>query len=333
MAHTLISAPGKLFLFGEYAVLAGGQSIVTATDRRVAATGHESVLGYGFNGQHLQDVPALPQHVAQTLNLPPEAASGWSTDAGAFFEGASKLGLGSSAASTVALTALAHQGELNTSRVFADALTAHFALQGGRGSGADVAASAFGGTIAYQRRTPQAPFDPIDVLPKGDDFAQIQPLEWPEGLRVEALWLGTPAHSVSFIKQVERAYAQRKQLIESTFDLIHMTTRDAMKCFGPNPSEGLEVLLSNVSIQNEAMNALGLGSGAPILIDAHRALMQHVRPFGLVTKPSGAGGGDFSLVFGPSDADWEGMIESLPIGIKHLGIGLHASGVGSMQDR
>lgn len=325
-APTDVSAPGKLFLFGEYAVLAGGQSIVTATSRRVRATRHDGA-GYLFNGQVSPTLPPLPMHVAQTLSLSTDQASGWATDARAFFEKDSKLGLGSSAASTVALTALAQDGPCEPNKVFGEALRAHVALQGGRGSGADVAASAFGGTIAYQRRAPQAPFGALDALPKGEGFAEIHALQWPEGLRVEALWLGTPAHSVSFIKQVEQAYAQRKQLIESTFDLIHMTTRDVLKCFGPDPTEGLDVLLSNVSIQNEAMNALGLGSGAPILIEAHRALMRHTQPYGLVTKPSGAGGGDFSLVFGPQDAKWDAMLAALPQSIQHLNVGLHAEGV------
>ena len=163
-------------------------------------------------------------------------------------------------------------------------------------------------------------------MPQGPGFADIRALTWPEGLRVEALWLGTPAHSVSFIKQVEQAYAQRRQLIESTFDLIHMTTRDVLKCFGPTPTEGLEVLCSNVRIQNEAMNALGLGSGAPILIDAHRALMRHVQPYGLVTKPSGAGGGDFSLVFRPQDAKWAAC-STRSRRVARLDLGLHAEGV------
>jgi phosphomevalonate kinase len=60
--------------------------------------------------------------------------------------------------------------------------------------------------------------------------------------------------------------------------------------------------LGAVSQAEAALDDLGRAAAAPIITEAHRALARAAAAAGLVTKPSGAGGGDLSLVFGPSDA-------------------------------
>ena len=103
------SAPGKLVLSGEYAVLAGGKALVAAVDRRVSCSverrnqGDWSFKseGYFFESTHTVDglfnelpdgdparfvarlasTTALPQHVAVTIDSSP------------FYLGKEKLGI------------------------------------------------------------------------------------------------------------------------------------------------------------------------------------------------------------------------------------------------
>ena len=72
---TSASAPGKLFLFGEYSVLAAGLSIVCAVGRRVHATMDPSPSRYRVHGAPLSSHIALPQAViAQVGGKPGDVA-------------------------------------------------------------------------------------------------------------------------------------------------------------------------------------------------------------------------------------------------------------------
>ena len=136
-------APGKLVLSGAYAVLEGAPAIATAVDRFVVADA-------------LRTTPSPTPEVTAAFEGAPAPA----VDASALFGGASadqKLGLGASAAILVASLAAKlalERGPLAdlelASAVFPRAVRAHAEAQGG-GSGVDVAASAFGGTIAFRR--------------------------------------------------------------------------------------------------------------------------------------------------------------------------------------
>ena len=75
-----------------------------------------------------------------------------------------KYGLGSSAASSVALTA-ACLGAATPSVCFDLAFRAHRTVQHGRGSGADVASSSFGGHLGVHTPPPTSPvFPPLSFL-------------------------------------------------------------------------------------------------------------------------------------------------------------------------
>ena len=131
------AAPGKLVVSGAYAVLEGAPAVVTAVDRYAVAD---------------SDRPAtfITEEVkAAGLEPPP-----W-FDATQLRDGDHKLGLGSSAAIVVASLGTAESELPETpsaddpivARVFHRALRAHQQAQGG-GSGIDVAAASFGGTLA-----------------------------------------------------------------------------------------------------------------------------------------------------------------------------------------
>src|SRR3954471_7989598 len=136
----IASAPGKLILTGEYAVLDGAPAIVIAVDRRALARRNATPHGSSPFLLAVADEIAARRGTADPAA---HAALEISVDSTAFYHRLTKLGLGSSAAVTVAATALA-LGTVNPEEVLPVALAAHARAQGprgARGSGADIAAS------------------------------------------------------------------------------------------------------------------------------------------------------------------------------------------------
>ena len=102
-------APGKLFLFGEYAVLGGAPAIVCATERAVRAHLRAEADGYQLVG-----VPPDVEHAAWARRViaaagaDPALADRLRVDVSALYDDSgAKLGLGSSAASVAAIVAAA----------------------------------------------------------------------------------------------------------------------------------------------------------------------------------------------------------------------------------
>jgi phosphomevalonate kinase len=179
----IATAPGKLILTGEYAVLDGAPALVIAVDRRVVARRERSVPSSPF-------LLAVARELAQRYGADSPgalAALEIAVDSSAFYASSDctqKLGLGSSAAVTVAAAALAlaaHHGTLEGHRdeVLAIALAAHANAQGAkgaRGSGADVAAAVFGGAIAFTM-PPPAGVDPDEASVRDPDESVRDPDE------------------------------------------------------------------------------------------------------------------------------------------------------------
>ena len=333
------SAPGKLFLFGEYAVLGGAWSVVTAVDRRVVVTRGQVEEGYHVDGAASDS--ALPEAVLGA------AASPWSTDyfradVRAMYEGERKLGLGSSAASAVALAAASLETML-ADHVFDVAFRGHRNFQAGRGSGADVAASAFGGTIAYRLKRPVPPFgrsplqgrqDAVPPSARSDGFqpsdrprhfatedAEILCLPWPDDLVVGCVWTGEPADSRELMGRVEPS-VEAGSADEVLAEMAEVG-QGAVQAFLDRDATGIVHLADRY---DRLLERLGEASGAPIVTDLHRKLRQASSEVGGIAKASGAGGGDFSLVLGVRGA-FDLRALRVPDGCRLLELTLHAPGV------
>lgn len=321
----IASAPGKLFLAGEYAVLAGGWCLVAAIDRRVMATLREDASGYRVEGASLSAEQALPRAALRAAGLDEAIVARCTTDVSALYEGERKLGLGSSAASTVALLRAA--SALDAGGLFEAAFGAHRELQGGRGSGADVAAACWGGLLAYRLHEPQPPFEAIEAEPlpgaRDEGLAQLLPVSWPEELVLEAVWTGEPASSTELVGRVERARASDPRSLDAILGRIASAARAIARALA---SQDAGEVLAHMARAEALMGELGERAGAPILCPAHQALSARARGHQLVCKPSGAGGGDLSLLLGPPGADWEGMMAGLPAGCQRVSLDFFGPG-------
>ena len=283
------SAPGKLVLSGEYAVLAGGKALVAAVDRRVSCSverrnqGDWSFKseGYFFESTHTVDglfnelpdgdparfvarlasTTALPQHVAVTIDSSP------------FYLGKEKLGIGSSAAVTVALghAIAALEGQQTDIEQLYEV---HRNLQHGVGSGLDIAAAYHGGITLFQNG--QATTHGIDsTLHYGFSFSG-ESTQTPHMIARFNKWCG------------ETPPASLVNLISAANDVAEasLNARAFMSCMN-------DYIQAFVELDEEAQ----IGIFGP----AHQTAMGLAERHGVLYKPCGAGGGDMGVAFSTDD--------------------------------
>lgn len=306
-----VRAPGKLILCGEYAVLKGTPCLCAGVARYAYATVTPapsfqlSALGQGpFAVQRNGGVitlspaptdPARFELVRQVLlrapALPPvHMALDSSELAGASLDGQGtiKLGLGSSASTAVALTAALRLVSVDAPAQrtwFEEAQRAHLAMQGGLGSGVDVAAASVGGLFVYTR--PDA--DPA--------HAQISPISRTDlGLVPVVVWTGMSASTVNLVARVEALERAQPALAAQRFAQLDAVARRAAEA--GRAGDG-RTLLEAVHAYGAQMEALGVDAGVDIVTREHRTVRQLAEKHGCGGKPSGAGGGDIAVVLAP----------------------------------
>jgi phosphomevalonate kinase len=282
------SAPGKLVLCGEYAVLDGAPAISAAVGRRAVATirtaDADVVVSRGFrDGRHrfaardgrvewCSGDAALPLFEACWAALP---AAGEpvdvSLDTTAFHAGDRKLGLGSSAALTVALVAALAAWQGSDADVGRAAAFAHREFQGGAGSGVDVATSVAGGLIRFTTGGAR------------------EPLAWPTGLEAAILWSGISASTREKLARLERAGSlpSRPALAEAA---------NAAAAAWADGEAGAVIAATRGFVA--ALRAFSHDHGLDVFAAGHAGLAELAETEGLVYKPCGAGGGDIGIVLG-----------------------------------
>ncbi len=257
-------APGKAILSGEYAVLHGAPAIAVAVDRYVSVTAGDDAPS--------PFVAAALRHAGATAKL--------HVDSSALYEGDVKLGLGSSAAVTVAVVGYA-LGRLSSDkrRVFDLADAAHAEAQGTRGSGIDVACSVWGGTIRFQRA-------------KGD--VDVREVDLPDGVRLTFTWAGQPASTAELIGRVKALAEAQPSRHEAAIGRLVSHAHAFATAVNANDAEGL---VRAADAYCQAMAALGDAAGCEIVTKPHTQLAALARRHGGAAKPSGAGGGDLGVAF------------------------------------
>ena len=321
-----VSAPAKLFILGEHAVVYDGRSIVSAVDARL----HVTIQTTSPSSQ-----PAV------TIDAPDVGLYGWQTPLADIlsktqFEGESRfleatlaafqqhtplnadiaisthmdfdreLGLGSSSA-TVAATLFAlsqlFAPQLSNMQLFNTGLQAILMAQGKIGSGADLAAAIYGGTIYYVNQEPR----------------QITALDI-EKLPIVAVYSGQKAGTTSYVRQVKKLHDQHPTIINNIIQNM-LTIVDA----------GKDAILQKdwpklgrlMHIQHGLLHALGVDTSALVeVIFAAKAAGSDG------AKLSGAGGGDCAIVLASTPSQREKLAAQLQtIDREILPYTLHANGV------
>ncbi len=297
----VVSAPGKLFLVGEYTVLVEGTAVVAAIDRRVTA---RFVPGAKPSSPLIEEVMRLVTRLGdRELNGAPVV------DSDSFFVDGRKLGLGSSAAAAAAavgaLTVAAGM-DLDARRdglVLPYAMEAHRNAQQGRGSGADVAAAVHGGIIAFTRR-------------RGED-ASIRALE---ALPVELVVFstGSPSPTVDHLRAVERLAERDSRNYVARMAELRVAAERFVRAYeaGDAPT-----LIAAADAAGVGLDALGRDADFPIVIPALGFAAKLARELGGAAKPSGAGGGDVGVAFFATPEAAEAFRHRVPpLGVEILSI-------------
>lgn len=295
------SAPGKVLVSGEYAVLDGAPAIVMAVDRRARVRVSEA--GGDWHRLRLPGIAAdevrfrvddagrvalhgphpppfdlsLVGHVCKAAGPRARESLQLELDTRPFFHEASrvKLGLGSSAALAVALmTALLPEGARSPG-LEAAALAAHRAWQGGRGSGVDVAAAVRGGLLAYRAGGPS-----------------VEVLRWPDGLHWALLWSGLSSATADRVARF-RASTERPSARRAAGRLAGAAEATLSAWRANDACEALESLRRYVRV----LQAFDVDAGIGIFEAGHRELAGAAGGVGVVYKPCGAGGGDVGMAF------------------------------------
>ena len=282
------SAPGKLMLYGEHAVVYGSPCIVTAVDQRVRVTVEPNGEGeihvcspnVGLDEYHKKIARLgkddLPKSMAFVEMLVKRFYEKYQINEGIRISTESdfstQFGFGSSAAVVVALTKALSKNfkvEMDSKDIFEMAYQSVLDVQG-VGSGFDVAASVYGGTIYYV--TPGTVIESIYV---GD-------------LPMVVGYTGVKADTPTLIRQVAEL-RRNEGWVDSVFADITKLVNRAKTLFVKQDFEQLGKLMNK---KKKLLSTLNVSS---VELDKMIKASKEAGAYG--AKLSGAGGGDCMIGF------------------------------------
>lgn len=351
-------APGKLYIAGEYAVVENGYpAILVALDQFVTCSIEESAAEVGkiisrqYHNNALQWYRLGEQmvvdnrdnpfsYILSAIKVTEEYARSFARELRIFdlhidsqldSDSGKKYGLGSSATVTVAtVKALCHFYNLPVTKdeIFKLAAIAHFEVQG-NGSLGDVAASVYGGWIAYHSFDRQWLAQQRKYL----DLRTLVDLPWPD-LKIESLkapsnlqlligWTGKPASTSQLVDKISLFKArQQKEYRQFLEDSKHCIQRMVEGFHNAD----LESIKNEIRYNRELLKQLGTNSGVHIETPVLNKLCQIAEDFGGAAKTSGAGGGDCGIVAIDRDSNFKQVlkkwtankIEQLPLSVHFI---------------
>lgn len=285
------SAPGKIMISGEYAVLSGAAALVMAVNRRVEVS-LEASASWRLSADGGPDEVIPDPHFLQREEQPQTAVALalWCAsralgtrpepmkihiDSRPLQQAGSKLGLGSSAAVSVALTAALAHHEASANLSLDTCLRTHDALQGTAGSGFDVAAAWQGGCFAFRREAAGPCIQPMTAPPAALCF----------------VWTGQIARTAGFVqryRQWERSAAESQGVIAALGNASGAALQAAEHGDG-------EAFVAALTASGSGLAALADAASLPIFAGGHEQLLAIAGACQVAYKPCGAGGGDLGI--------------------------------------
>jgi phosphomevalonate kinase len=286
-------APGKLVALGEYAVLEGAPALVLAVDRYASA-----VISLSDDGAcHLRTLFPQPTERAfepgepsgseliDLVTAASPAAAAWrgTLESSAFYDGPTKLGIGSSAAALCAWAgAWAAHARRAGSAIAAPTLDSLIALhrrfQGGKGSGIDVAASFSGGVLEFA------------LGPAGS--THIGSVRLPNSVGFAGIFAGRSASTPALVARYRDWRSSRPAEAAAIHRRLSATAEAGCTAARGNAAGAF---IEAIAEYGRGLQDLGVAIGADIVTAEHREIGEHARRHGVAYKVSGAGGGDLGF--------------------------------------
>lgn len=318
------SAPGSLMLMGEHAVLYRQPALVMAHEKRITVTlsprNDEKIYINSALGKETFAISSLSETLAVSHPLFPfiltaiyrrknEFNTGFELTIDSEFS--HQIGFGSSAALVVALVAVLDRfislpiqsreissvtpvssvpsvtPDLTVSFLSALFLEAYQIIQmvQGAGSGADLAASLYGGVVYYK-----APTQISSLTPVTPPFIEKLPISLP----IVAFYSGKKVKTAEIIQKIKGRYEKEKILLDPLFNLMGETAKAAKVAV---EEEDYERLGSLMNVQHGLLSALQVSTLA--LDNIVHALREKPGIYG--AKISGAGLGDSVIGLGEAE--------------------------------
>ncbi len=295
MKKITVSAPGKLMLFGEHAVLFGKPCIVTSVSQRMKATvelTNKSIFELNAPDVNISeykkpmselgkgDIPKGAKFVEIAVSNfthvggRPTRLTGIKVTTKSEFN--SQFGFGSSSASTVCVIKALSEltgAKLSNKTIFKLAYKTVLDIQG-KGSGFDVAAATFGGTLYF-------------VI--GGKI--IQPLNL-KGMPLIIGYSGIKADTVELIAQVSKKATKYPEVIDDIYTNIGKLVPQAKRALSKSDWETVGELMN---FNQGYLSSLGVSSGK---LESMIHAARETGAYG--AKLSGAGVGDCMITLSSS---------------------------------
>lgn len=320
-------APGKLYIAGEYAVVETGYpAIIVALNQFVTVTvekkakygsivskqyqensllwqrdGDEMVFDNRDNPFHyILSAIKLTEQYAREQGKPMELYRLF-VDSDLDSDDGKKYGLGSSAAVTVATVKalnLFYDLQMTSDQLYKLSAIAHLDVQG-NGSLGDIAASVYGGWIAYQS------FDKewLAAERREHTLSELLTMDWPqlsiellhapEALRLLIGWTGSPASTSRLVDKIAIAKAQKQKEYQQFLADSRETIQQMIQGFRDH---SLAVIQTCLRRNRQSLDDLARFSKVEIETDALKTMCELAEDAGGAAKSSGAGGGDCGIV-------------------------------------
>jgi phosphomevalonate kinase len=326
----IISAPGKLFLAGEWAILElGNPGIVAAIDRRVFVEIEKSEkFSFTFKDVNLKNLEAelnsgelifsklkeeekeyvkfVKSATETTLKYldskQPLKIKTWSKG---IRKNEIKIGFGSSAAISVAVVAgiLKINGydirkEKTKEIIYKLSTISHFFAQKKLGSAFDVAASTYGGIILYYRFDPDwlvkeiENFGIKETINKKWPYLKIERLKIPKGFNLIVGWTEEEAKTSELIKKMNEWKKENREIYEKIMNKIKENVEALIIVWKKSDRKKIIELLRK---NEEYLRELTEKSGIEIETKKLRILSEIANSYNAAGKLSGAGGGDCGI--------------------------------------
>ena len=303
------TAPGKVFLSGEYLVLEGGSAIILSTKQRssVSIENHDkpynlfysSVLDQYFefsvNDNFKVDwVENDPQSFGLLVSLAicqlkvKLSKSLISIDTNEFYSNGKKIGLGSSASIASAIISALDEYfnlQLSESEKLQKALNIHALSQDNFGSGLDVITS-------------YADCGVVECNLKMANELKWRSLKWPSDLYIKGVITSDQSSTKIMIEKYNHGKDSNQIFFKQLYSEInHLLNKISTAWDTQNSAKILELMGEYKSFIKQLNEKFNLG----IFSDEHKRLIDLARSADIFYKPSGAGGGDLGLVITNSE--------------------------------
>jgi phosphomevalonate kinase len=303
------TAPGKVFLSGEYLALEGGSAIILSTKQRsrVSIEDHkkpynlfyssalDQYFEFSVNDNFEVDwVENDPQSFGLFISLaicelkikPSKALI--SIDTNEFYSSGKKIGLGSSASIASAIINALDEYfnlQLSESAKIQKAVNIHGLSQDNFGSGLDVIASCADSGV-------------VECNLKMANEHKWRSLKWPSDLYIKGVITSDQSSTKMMIEKYNRGKDSNQIFFNKLYSEInHLLNQISTAWDTQNSAKIIELMQTYNTFINQLNEKFNLG----IFSDEHKQLIELARSADIFYKPSGAGGGDLGLVITNSE--------------------------------